>query len=404
MSILNNRPLLNILLDPLRNHMKNNLFLAAACAVLTSSASAQFSDGFETYVNGSAIEGQGSWGNWDGINTLYNTVTTAQAASGSQSLSVVGSGDPNCNFCSDTVSPLGGPYTSGQWIFSCKQYIPNSFAGTTYWIMLNQFSPGGPYSWSVQVNMNGSTLLVTPDINGAALTQGPNSVPIVFDAWVELRAEIDLDADNCLLYYDNQLLGEYTWSIGVSTAGVAEISSLDLFPADSTTTAVLYDDFSMAAGVGGGPGLYCNPANTTSSGSPVTLANSSSSGPGVFHLEAINGPPTEFGYFLVSATPTDPGISVSAGMLCLGAPIGRYNSWAVGAGLDSLGQFDAAGIFQALAGNSTVGSGFDLPAILPAPPGGVISTGATWNFQLWFRDGGAGPGISNFSDAISVTF
>lgn len=399
-----NWPRLTILLDPLQNQMKNNILFAAACAALISTANAQFSDGFETYANGSAIEGQGSWGNWDGINTLYNTVTTAQAASGSQSLSVVGSGDPSCDFCSDTVSPLGGPYTSGQWVFTCMQFIPNTFGGTTYWIMLNQFAPGGPYSWSVQVNMNGSTLMVTPDINGAAVTQGPNSFPIVFDTWVELRAEIDLDADNCRIYYDNQLLGEYIWSIGVSTAGIAQIASIDLFPANSVTTAVLYDDFSVVAGVGGGPGLYCNPANSNSSGGPATLGNSSFSGPGVFHLEASGGPTGEFGYFLVSATAVDPGITVSAGQLCLGAPIGRYTILSVGSGMNSIGQFDATGVFQALGGNSSVGSGFDLPAALPDPPAGVISPGSTWNFQLWYRDGGSGPGVSNFSDGISVTF
>jgi hypothetical protein len=384
--------------------MKNNTLIATICVALASTASAQFSDGFETYANGSAIEGQGSWGNWDGVNTLYNTVSNAQASTGSQSLSIVGSGDPACNFCSDTVSPLGGPYTSGQWVFTCKQWIPSTFGGTTYWIMLNQFAAGGPYSWSVQVNMNGSTLLVSPDINGAALSQGPNQYPIVFDAWVELRAEIDLDADNCKIYYDNQLLGEYIWSIGVSTAGIAQLSSLDLFPADSTVSAVLYDDFSVIAGTGGGPGLYCSPANSNSSGGPATLGTSSFSGPGVFHLEATGGPASEFGYFLVSATALDPGIPVSTGRLCLGAPIGRYTVNATGSGMNSIGQFDGSGVFQNLAGTSSVGSGFDVPAALPDPPAGVISAGSTWNFQLWYRDGGAGPGSSNFSDGISVTF
>ena len=383
--------------------MKNNILLAAVFVALASSASAQYSDGFESYANGSPIEGQGSWGNWDGVNTLYNKVTTTQAATGSNALSIVGSGDPSCAFCSDTVNPLGGPYTSGQWVFSCKQYIPNSFGGTTYWIMLNQFAPGGPYSWSVQVNMNGSTLLATPDINGAAVIQGPNSIPIVFDAWVELRAEIDLDADTCLIYYDNQLMGEYTWSIGVSTVGVAEIASLDLFPADNNTGEVFYDDFSVTVGTGGGPSLFCNPANLNSSGTAATLGGSTFSGPGLFHLDATGGPAAEFGYFLVAAASVDPGIPVSGGRLCLSAPIGRFTASA-GPGFNSIGQFDGAGVFQNLAGTSSVGSGYDVGQALPDPPGGIISAGATWNFQLWYRDGGAGPGTSNFSDGIAVTF
>jgi hypothetical protein len=68
--------------------------------------------------------------------------------------------------------------------------------------------------------------------------------------------------------------------------------------------------------------------------------------------------------------------------------------------LNSIGRFDAGGVFQNLAGTSTVGSGFDLPATLPSPPGGTINPGATWNFQLWYRDGAA----SNFSDGILVMF
>jgi hypothetical protein len=53
-----------------------------------------------------------------------------------------------------------------------------------------------------------------------------------------------------------------------------------------------------------------------------------------------------------------------------------------------------------LAGTSSVGSGFDIPAILPDPPGGLIDVGETWYFQLWYRDGAN----SNFSDGISVAF
>ena len=91
------------------------------------------------------------------------------------------------------------------------------------------------------------------------------------------------------------------------------------------------------------------------------------------------------------------------GLLCLGGPaIGRYNSEA---GInfperDSVGTFDATGVFQSLTGNTSTGTGFDVPAQLPFPPGGVITTGSTWYFQMWYRDGAS----SNFSDAIGVTF
>ncbi|MDE0904118.1 MAG: VCBS repeat-containing protein, partial [Planctomycetota bacterium] len=153
----------------------------------------------------------------------------------------------------------------------------------------------------------------------------------------------------------------------------------------------------------GGPNLFCNPANTHSGGGFATLAASSHSigSGGAFHLAANNGPALQWGFFLVSAGSVDPGVSVSDGRLCLTAPIGRYSPAAGGSyQLNSIGAFDVSGVFQSLSGNSSVGSGFDVPSTLPNPPGGTMSTGATWNFQLWYRDGVA----SNFSDGVSVTF
>ncbi|MDE0916357.1 MAG: VCBS repeat-containing protein, partial [Planctomycetota bacterium] len=151
--------------------------------------------------------------------------------------------------------------------------------------------------------------------------------------------------------------------------------------------------------VSGGPTLFCNPANLHSGGGFASLAASGFSGPGRYHLASNNGPVNQFGYFLLSAGFNDPGVPVSQGRLCLQAPTGRYSP-AAGGVLDSMGHFDAGGVFQSLNGNSSVGSGFDVPFNLPNPPGGIISAGATWNFQLWYRDGVA----SNFSDGVSVTF
>ena len=153
-------------------------------------------------------------------------------------------------------------------------------------------------------------------------------------------------------------------------------------------------------GLVGGPSLFCDPANNTSSGQPVTLENSSFSGPGRYHLEADGGPLAQFGYFLVSAGELPNPVTVSQGLLCLSAPLGRYTG-VTSATLNSLGRFDAAGVLQNLTGTSSVGSGYDIPAVLPDPPAGVITSGDTWLYQLWFRDVG---GVSNFSNGIAVTF
>ena len=158
-------------------------------------------------------------------------------------------------------------------------------------------------------------------------------------------------------------------------------------------------DLSVSGAASTGPALFCDPASPNSTGAPVSLASSSLSGPGVLHIEADGGPLDQFGMVLVSASFADPGVAVSDGQLCLGAPIGRYGAGA-GAGLNSIGRFDAAGVLVNLFGTSATGTGFDVPATLPSPPGGVITTGETWFFQLWYRDGAA----SNFSNGLSVTF
>ncbi|MFT7676042.1 MAG: hypothetical protein ACI8QC_000008 [Planctomycetota bacterium] len=140
--------------------------------------------------------------------------------------------------------------------------------------------------------------------------------------------------------------------------------------------------------------LHCDPGNINSAGGRVTLVQSTSSGPGILHLEATDGPPMEFGYFLVSQTVMDPGLSVGNGDLCLGAPIGRYSPTAGGM-LNSLGQFDGQGVFQNLSGTSVVGSGYDVTDALPSPPGGTIG-GSTFYFQCWYRDGST----SNLSNVL----
>jgi hypothetical protein len=212
--------------------------------------------------------------------------------------------------------------------------------------------------------------------------------------------------DNKIAWYENLGGGAFGAQQVISTAAIGAWSvhatDLDGDGNADVLSASHYDDkiaWYENLTVSGGPTLFCNPANLHSGGGFATLAASGFSGPGMYHLASNNGPVNQFGYFLVSAGSNDPGVSVSDGRLCLQSPIGRYSPVAGGV-LNSIGRFDVGGVFQSLSGNSSVGSGFDVPSTLPNPPGGMISPGATWNFQLWYRDGVA----SNFSDGVSVTF
>ncbi|MDF1836695.1 MAG: hypothetical protein P1V35_02400 [Planctomycetota bacterium] len=152
---------------------------------------------------------------------------------------------------------------------------------------------------------------------------------------------------------------------------------------------------------------FCNPSAANSTGLPASLEGEmDQSGGSGLHLEVTDGPPNEFGYFLVGTEALDPGLPLSDGFLCLalstGNVIGRYN--VNGSAMNSIGQFDAGGVLANLGGTSSTGYGFDVPASLPLPGNPTILVGSTWHFQFWHRDTLSGSGFSNMSNGVSVVF
>ena len=151
---------------------------------------------------------------------------------------------------------------------------------------------------------------------------------------------------------------------------------------------------------------FCDPMDPHSGGISAELTGSfGGAGGSGLHLESQSGPVGQMGYFLVGTGAAEPGIPVGNGRLCLSIgstdAVYRYN---VGSGaLQSLGAFDGSGVFQNLSGTSTVGTGFDVPSLLPNSAGAVVS-GQTWNFQMWFRDSSGGVGITGFTNGLAVTF
>ncbi len=151
---------------------------------------------------------------------------------------------------------------------------------------------------------------------------------------------------------------------------------------------------------------FCDPMDVNSTGLSTTMVGFLGTGvESGLRLEASNGVPGEFGYFLIGTGVNDPGIVISDGRLCLavtgGNQFGRYN---FGTTTNSIGQFDAAGDFQNLLGTATSNGGYGYDVALANPLGGMIMSGETWNFQLWHRDTPSGVGRSNFSNGLTVMF
>ena len=71
---------------------------------------------------------------------------------------------------------------------------------------------------------------------------------------------VDLDADMQSVFYDGQLLGEYSWTAGVEPGGAAEIAAIDLYGGGSSST-VFYDDICLQQSDGS-----ANPADITGDG------------------------------------------------------------------------------------------------------------------------------------------
>ncbi len=189
-----------------------------------------FYDGFDSYADGSDVHGQGGWKGWDNTPGAGALVSTAQRASFLNSIEIAGT--------SDLVHEWTG-LTSGQWVVSAKQYIPASATtGTSYFLLLNQYNDGGPYDWSLQLPIDLAANTVKNDFDTGA------TLPLIRDQWVNIRADVDLDADSVNVYYGGDLLSTGTW------AGAAnEIRVIDLY--GNGASSIYYDDITIsAAGVG----------------------------------------------------------------------------------------------------------------------------------------------------------
>jgi hypothetical protein len=256
------------------------------------------------------------------------------------------------------------------------------------------------------------------------------------DGWGDiLICDVDVDISGCgrdLLIYHNRggvVGGDVTMTIeggggfdgvtGITSAQQVGVHDIAVFDIDNdgdkdfvigrcTGTQCYLNNLDPAPPTG--ITIQCDPASNHVMGNYAKL-NTSSLGAGTpsgLHLAATDGPAGQFGFFLVSSDGSQ-NLPVFNGILCLGAPSGRYESnIASNQGLpqlNSIGQFDAMGVLQNLVGSSAAGDGFDVPSELPFTPSGqLIVPGSTWYFQLWFRDVAGGSPSANFSNTLEVAF
>ena len=213
--------------------------LAALLAVYgtTCTEPPLWSENFDSYPPGSGLHGQGGWHGWDDDSTFDAFVSLTQSLSEPQSAEVAGN--------SDIVHEFSGA-SSGVWSFSTWQYIPADFFSPgsdpfvgSYFVLLNTYNDGGPYNWSVQMQFD-STDGMLKVYHG----DGTNTINVPYDTerWVKIEAIVDLDSDWTQVYYDDNLISEYSWTGGVlgDGGGALDIAAVDLFANGSTS--IFYDD------------------------------------------------------------------------------------------------------------------------------------------------------------------
>lgn len=198
-------------------------------------APVNWSENFDAYTTGSEVIGQGAWEGWGGSSTVGALTSSAQARSAPNSVDVVGD--------TDLVHGYPGT-TSGQWTYTAWQFLPTALTGRTYLILLNTH-PADPMvfgHWSVQLCFDGTANVVMDDTSGSCNTGA--TAPLVKNQWVEIRVEIDLDADTQTVFYNGTQLYTAAWSTHLgATGGAVAVGAVDLFA--NAATSAFYDDLSL---------------------------------------------------------------------------------------------------------------------------------------------------------------
>ena len=255
--------------------------LAASPLLLVSTANAQWSENFDSLMTG-ALEGQAGWDGWFGAPNTGTIVFEFPAMSGNQVAGVAAN--------NDSVNLMNGGATSGCWDLGADIFIPNSYSGRTWFVVLNEYdAAGGTANWSGQMVFDSATGMVDLAAS-ASLTATGGPQPYVLDAFTPILVSTDLDNDTAEISYNGVSMYTFPWSTVYGGAGSAAIAAVDLF--SETGTIVAYDNLALTqviknddcsgaidlgTATGAGVLLFDTTGATTSAMQPATCANTGGS-------------------------------------------------------------------------------------------------------------------------------
>jgi phage baseplate assembly protein gpV len=223
------------------------LLCLGAGATICVSARGSWNENFDSYVAGSALEGQGGWHGWDADPSVTGYVSDTQSRSTPNSVEIAWW---TTTQWTDEVHEYSD-INSGIWTYTLWQYIPSTMVGSTYFILLNTYQNGvhNNPDWSLQLVSSAEV----GDIHDYDVPD--SSLPIVTNAWSEIKVVIDFSADSQQVYYNGALLLQKGWTDGVQPGGALNLAAVDLYSDQAYSTSVYYDDMSVLPA---GEALVCD--------------------------------------------------------------------------------------------------------------------------------------------------
>ena len=207
----------------------NTLMLLGAAVLIALPAGADWYDAFDQYALGSSLNGQGGWAGWDG-GSMAAVISDDHSRY---------AGDYHAKlFANDDAVQEYTDYTSGQWTYSAMQYLTEDLQGATYFILMNNYNVGGDKGWGAQILMDLDANTVMD------YDTGTGTAPIIYDQWIEIVVDIDLDANTRTTYYNGEVLGTRYWYDTGDPTHLQSIAAVDLW-ADTGGNPVYYDDLTL---------------------------------------------------------------------------------------------------------------------------------------------------------------
>ena len=178
--------------------------------------SQQILESFGNYNLGNIDSQSSDWFGWDNGNSGVDVVNFSMNTYLGDSQSILVEQDD------DLIWDLDGINTgSGEVTF--YMYIPSSDDAGAYYNMLHNYAAANS-NWAFQVLFASAS---SGDQSYIDLDQ-PVYFDAVYDTWVEVRHEIDIDNDLITLYYNGEMISSWAWSSG-SAGASSVLDALNLF-------------------------------------------------------------------------------------------------------------------------------------------------------------------------------